>query len=29
MNTLQRYLETSIYTYTGKYKDFILSLPFQ
>ena len=27
MNTLQRYLETSIYTYTGNYKDFILSLP--
>jgi len=23
----QRYLETSIYTYVGKYKEFVLSLP--
>lgn len=26
-NLYQRYLETSVYTYVGKYKDFILSLP--
>lgn len=25
--TYQRYLETSIYTYVGAYKEFILSLP--
>ena len=26
-NIYQRYLETSVYTYVGMYKEFVLSLP--